>query len=375
MTISTYTDKGVQVGTAEAQPGKLVYGWFDIAELPTGHVERLPVIIAQGYEPGPVFWLTANIHGDELTGMAAIHDIVKPDIVEDLRGTIVAIPSLNPAGLRVTQRRPYFESHDPNRTFPGYHRPSENPEKEEREQKYPTIYETAMGRLFEVIKETADFLIDLHCYGLQAMSFTIRDRVLYHDETEKAAAEELYQRTDELCKAFGLPVVNEAAARHYVDAHLHRSTSGAALNLARIPAITVELGLIGGVDPDALKAARTGIVNSLKWAGMLPGELQPITTIPLPKVPFNTRRENQPRAAVSGIIRYHVKPGDVVEEGQVIATLTDIYGRVLPVNGEIRAESEGWIISLSRGGVCYQGQVITNMAVRDDEPMVEPFPD
>jgi predicted deacylase len=177
-----------------------------------------------------------------------------------------------------------------------------------------------------------------------------------------------------MCKAFGLPIVNESTARHYVDAKLHRSTSGAALNEARIPATTVELGLTGGVDPNALEAAKTGILNVLKWAGMLPGEIDPITSVPVPHVPFNTMRENTPRAPLSGILHYHVKPGDIVEKGQVIATLHDIFGRLLP-EGEIQSEYDGWILSLSHGAMCYQGQVITNMAIRDDEPMVELFPE
>ncbi len=366
-------NKTIRVGTAEARPGQIVYGWFDIVELPTGGMERLPVIIAQGRQPGPVFWFTGNIHGNELTGMAAIHDTIKPSLVEDLRGTIVAIPSLNPAGLRVERREPYFDFNDPNRTFPGYTPPNEDQVVTERKQNYPTIYEEAMARLFEVIKATADFLIDLHCYGLQATSFTIRDRVLYHTEAEREASEALYRRTDELCKAFGLPVVNESTATSYVESKLHRSASGAALNEARIPSFTVELGLSGGIDPKALAAGSTGILNSLKWAGMIPGEVQPITSVPVPQVSFNTKRENQPRAKSSGVLRYHVKPGDIVQKGDIIATLTDMFGRPLP-EGEIEALSDGWIISLSRGAICYQGQTITNMAIRDDEPMVEPFP-
>lgn len=365
--------KSIQVGTAQAQSGQMVYGWFDIAELPTGHIERIPVIILQGLKPGPTFWLTANIHGDEVTGLVALHQLIKPELASLLSGTIVAIPSLNPAGLRVVRREPYIEGGDPNRTFPGYIRADEDPNKTERRNKYPTIYEAAMGQLFEAIKETADYLIDLHCYSLQATSFTIRDRVLYRNEEERAATEALYHRTDEMCKAFGLPIVNESTARHYVDARLHRSTSGAALNEARIPATTVELGLIGGVDPNALAAAKTGILNVLKWAGMLPGEIEQITTVPVPRLAFNTMRENTPRAHTSGVLHYYVKPGDIIEKGQVIAELHDIFGRPL-ADGEIRSEHDGWVLSLSRGAMCYQGQVITNLAIRDDEPMVEPFP-
>lgn len=366
--------KLIQVGSAESRPGEITYGWFDLAQMPTGHIERLPVIIAQGRENGPVFWFTANIHGDELTGMAAIHDVVKPALLENLRGTVVAIPTLNPAGLRTARRVPYFESDDPNRSFPGYNNVTSDPTTAERQKQPPSIYDAAMDRLFKYIHASADFLVDLHCYGLQASSFTIRDRVLYHDEAERPRAEALYKQMNEMCQAFGLAVVNESDARRYVDQKLHRSTSGAALNEARIPAITVELGLIGGVDPNALAAARTGMLNVLRWAGMLPGTLEKISSVPVPVVSFNTRRENSPRAQASGILRYHVKPGDIVSKGDLLGTLTDIFGTAIPEDSEIRAESDGWIISLVRGAICYQGQTVTNMAVRDDAPMVEPFP-
>jgi predicted deacylase len=96
--------------------------------------------------------------------------------------------------------------------------------------------------------------------------------------------------------------------------------------------------------------------------------------VPIPHLPFSTRRENQPHARANGIIHYHVKPGDIVQEGDLLATLTDIYGRPLEENSEIRAEHAGWIISLSLGAICYQGQTITNMAIPDAGPMVEQFP-
>ena len=107
---------------------------------------------------------------------------------------------------------------------------------------------------------------------------------------------------------------------------------------------------------------------------MLPGTPEKISSVPVPEVSFNTRRENSPRAQASGILRYHVKPGDIVSKGDLLGTLTDIFGTPIPEHSEIRAESDGWIISLSRGAICYQGQTVTNMAVRDDAPMIEPFP-
>ena len=63
----------LQLGTARATAGKLSYGTWDLVEHPTGGQDRLPVIIAQGNPKGKVFWLTAGIHGNEHSGLQALH--------------------------------------------------------------------------------------------------------------------------------------------------------------------------------------------------------------------------------------------------------------------------------------------------------------
>lgn len=364
--------KQVQVGSAVSQPGQLTYGYFDMLELPTGIMERLPVMIAQGREPGPTFWFTAGIHGNELTGVPAIHQTITPELAQQLRGTVVAIPSLNPSGLRVGQREPYFEGGDPNRTFPGYVKPSGDALKDEDKKTHPTAYEQVMAQLFETIRQTADYLIDLHCAQLQSIPFSIRDRVLYKSEAERGEAEELAAQLEGLVRAFGLPVCNEYLAERYIENKLHRSTSGAALNEARIPAFTAELGPSNLVDTKCLEAAKTGILNALKWAGMLEGKPQPITSVPVPQVDFNTKRESYPRTTISGLVQYQVQPGDIVQAGDIIATIHDIFGRV--VGEPVRTERAGWVIALSKGLMVYQGADLANIAVRDDDPLVVPFP-
>src|SRR5258708_39220060 len=109
----------LKIGTAHAQPGHISYGVLDAVELPSGGNDQFAVIIAQGDPAGPVFWITASIHGAEYTGIAVIHQLLTPDLVKHLHGTIIAIPTLNPAGLRTGQRSAYYMGgQDPNRMFP-----------------------------------------------------------------------------------------------------------------------------------------------------------------------------------------------------------------------------------------------------------------
>lgn len=349
------------LGTLVVPPGGRVDGWFDLAALPTGHVERLPVAIIHGKAPGPVLWATANIHGDEVTGLHVVHELLDDDLSE-LRGTLVAIPTLNPAGLRTGRRESYLDRRDPNRLFPDF------PADPGAPRPAPGLLEAAYERLFVEIRR-ADLLVDLHCYGPRASCFTIRDRILYSRDDERDEALALCERVDALCDWLGLPTVRDAPPERYLEARLHRSLSGAALLQARIPAVTVELGLTGAVDPAARAAGVAALRNVLRGAGMLPGPRLAIPGIPLPSPSFPVRLDLVPRARRSGVIRYHVEPGDLVRVGDRLATLSDIHGRQLE-GGEILAEHEGWIIALPRPALCLAGEAVVHMAVADELPLV-----
>ncbi|MGD2041851.1 MAG: succinylglutamate desuccinylase/aspartoacylase family protein, partial [Anaerolineae bacterium] len=108
----------ITLGTAVSKPGTIQYGRWEAFGHPTGHVEFLPVVIAQGREEGPCLWLTAGIHGPEQAGPAVLYRLLTPELVRQMRGTIVAIPALSPAGLRTAEREPYHASTDPNRLWP-----------------------------------------------------------------------------------------------------------------------------------------------------------------------------------------------------------------------------------------------------------------
>ena len=124
--------KDITIGSAVSKAGKLTYGFIDSFELPTGIIERIPVMIAQGTKDGPTFFLTANVHGFELTGVAVIHDLVTEKLAQELKGTLIAIPTLNPSSLRKYHHKAEFDDRDPNRLFPeGKFRSEENDEDKE----------------------------------------------------------------------------------------------------------------------------------------------------------------------------------------------------------------------------------------------------
>jgi predicted deacylase len=358
----------ITVGNVTGRRGHYAYGTLATMPLPSGGVESWPVIIAQGDE-GPVLWLTATIHGGEVTGLAAIHELLTQDLPRRLRGTLVVVPTLNPAGLRTGERRPYYDDHDPNRLFPQRKDPAEY----EDEDTFPSPFAGVAREIGAAMRATAAYLIDLHCAWARSIPFSIRDRVLYRDDRERPHAEKLQATLEAMVRACGLAVVNEYPARKYVKQEIHRSVAGFALNELRIPAFTAELGPTGLIAPDALQAGRQGIENVLMWAGMLAGTPRPITNVPVPDLGYSVCREEHPRAPAAGLATYRVNPGAVVHEGDVIAVLRDIYARPIG-DGVVRTEKAGWVIGLCAGMAVYRHTYLAELAVRDTEPLVARYP-
>jgi predicted deacylase len=358
--------KPIRLGPHAGKPGQLVYTHVTVMDLPTGGAERIPLIIAQGRREGPCLWITTGIHGPEHTGLNVMHQVVTPALARRLRGTVVAIPALNPAGLRTAERRPYYVHDDPNRLFP-HDQPPDSDEP-------PSALEQTYARIYGWIKSSADYLIDMHNAWVGSLPFVFRDRVWYRGEDQRPAAEDLLARTDALIAALGFSAVNEFEMKKYVQERLHRSVSGAALNDGRIPAVTLELGTGITPEPAIVAAGVTALHNVLKWAGMLPGRPEPLSGVPLVHAPFPVRRHMGPRAPRSGIVRCLAHPGQHVRVGQPVATLCDIFGRPIG-DGLLHSAHDGWIISATEGVVRYPGEPVLVMAIRDDAPLVAPYPE
>ncbi|HKL29471.1 MAG TPA: succinylglutamate desuccinylase/aspartoacylase family protein [Natrialbaceae archaeon] len=351
----------MDLGTATAAPGELARGYLDVTELPTSTPERLPVIIAEGEAEGPTLWVTAAIHGDEVTGMAAALDVMDERLPEELAGTVVCIPNLNPAGLRRNQRTSYYHDQDPNRHFPDADADSSRP---------PQVQELIDERVYDRFAESADALLDLHTATVGSMPFVIRDRVLYGDRRDEDEAEALAEDLADLVDALDLPVINEYAAEEYTEQNLQRSTAGAALNEAGIPACTLELGSHSVVEEDNRAAGVAAVYRAMVDLGMLDA-VPDWATGPTVKAPveYAVKRHLGPHTDTAGIACHRVDAGDVFEAG-------DSFADVVTPNGErrttIEAEHDGFVLGRWEGVAVYENDPLASLAVRDDGDLVVP---
>jgi predicted deacylase len=364
----------ITIGDISARPGSIQYGKWEAFNHPTGHLEFLPLMIAQGNDPGPCLWLTAGIHGPEHTGPSVLYSLINEELVSEMRGTIVAIPALSPAGLRTRSREPYHVGSDPNRLWPDGRPPSlDDPDKTP-----PTSLEKTFSALFEVILGTADYLIDYHNAWIGSISFAFRDRILYRadvdGDAEKARAQDLAARQEEMLSAYGHTIVTEYPAGKYIEDKLHRSTSGAALLVGRIPAITVELGTGLVPDPAIVAASAAGTRNVMRQVGMLDGDFEPIVGIRVVDPGYPIRRKSTPHVKEAGVAIHLVQPGDIVKAGDPVARLYDIWGRPL-ADPEVLSDHDGIVLGRAHGIYYYPGENVLTMGVRDENDLIAPYPE
>lgn len=360
------------IGSAKALPGKIQYGKWEAFRHPTGQGEFLPVVIAQGLKDGPCLWLTAGIHGPEHTGPLVLHELINPQLVAEMRGTVVAIPALNPVGLRMMLRQPHPDSKDPNRLWPdGKPAKPYDPDKDP-----PSPLEVTYEKLFHAMLESADLLIDYHNAWTNSISFAFQDRILFRtdgDGITKAEAEALHAKQLEMLHAYGHTIVGEMPVKHLIDDDLHRSTSAALLYLGGKPTFTAELGTGHMPDPAIIRASVAGTRNVMRWAGMLDGELEPIEGIKVVDPGYPVRRLSTPRMKKAGMILHLVQSGDRVEKGQAVTQVRDIWGRPIG-DGLIRSEYDGFVLGHAHGIFFYPGEAVMHMAVPLEGEMVEPYP-
>lgn len=371
-----------KIASVRPRRGAIVRGHLDLFEHPNGQPERVPLVVARGRRPGPTLVVSANIHGDELTGMHVIHDLLTTALVRRLRGTLVALPTLNPSGLGARRRQSAFDIRDPNRLFPDP-RPGNHAPKRKRtrlvdrlaEEPGAVRHEIAMHAIYDLIAEHADAYLDLHTATTWSIPLTFIDPVFYTRGRgrERSAAQALMKKTKALAQALGLTIVREEPPPRYIDRRMHKTSTGSILNGARLPALTLELGMSQAVDPAAHEAGLRAVRNALRHLRMLDGPPEPQDGVPVVSTTAEMRGIDHPRAPVAGVVRYHVRPGQAVRKGARLATVRRLDGSTAR-GGVLRAGMDGTVLWLRGEGMTYPGTPLGMFGVEDRLPSILPWP-
>lgn len=311
--------RDLRVGGIEIAPGTQHTIDLPIAELYTGAPVTMPVRVKRGKRDGPVLFVSAAIHGDELNGVEIIRRVLRMPGLKRLRGTLIAVPIVNVHGF-LRQSRYMPDRRDLNRSFPGSETGS-------------VAARTAHVFLSEIV-EQADFGIDLHTGAIHRPNLP-QIRANLKDEATLAMA-----------KAFAAPLVLDSPP-----------ADGTLRDLATakgVPVLLYESGEALRFDEVAIRIGVAGVTRVLRHLGMLPATGK-ATARPSPRAASSQWL----RAPQSGILRPLVKLGATVKAGQAVAMIADPFGED---EVAISAPTRGVVIGRLNLPVVHEGDAICHLA-------------
>jgi uncharacterized protein len=257
-----------------------------VSESYSGDAVELPIHIRRGEAVGPVVFVTAALHGDEINGTGAVRRMILDGDITLKRGTVIFVPVLNLLAFE-RHSRLLPDRRDLNRSFPG---------------SLSGSLASRMARtLFDALVSRCDYGIDLHTAAVRRTNYPTVRGDLSNSQVRQIA------------EAFGSEIIidNKGPAGSF-----RREACAAGC-----PTIVMEGGEVWKVQPGIVESAIRGVRNVLIHLDMLDGEPRS------PDYQVIVTRSKWIRAERGGFLRFHVNPGDIVEKGQELATNTTLLGR------------------------------------------------
>ena len=349
-----------------------------VRSIPAGDVELACISVAAA-RPGPSVVVTAGVHGDEWTGTGAVELLA--EVLQDalVAGTVHLYPSLNPAGRARGMRRvpdagvtspaeapgealrrgrappPSPEAHqigsaegiDLNRCFPGH--ASGN-----------VADRLAHAIWTDLAVQSPDLVLDLHADSPWSVPYVLLDRAVALGGNRRRRLED---RALALAEASGWTVLHDFEDARYARARLDRSLSGCALNLLGVPAMTLEAGPRGVLEPSAITTMLAALRRLLVALGNLAPDPADVASAHPSRVGGGPwRREIGPLARATGSVVACVPAGRIVARGDLLAEVRDEDGSV---RARACAETEGFVVSHLEGRWVTVGSPVCTWATRE----------
>lgn len=284
---------------------------------------NLPIRVIRGRKDGPIVFISAAIHGDELNGIEIIRRIRKLSILNKLKGTLILVPIVNVYGIMNLSR--YLpDRRDLNRSFPGSIKGS--------------LASRVAKIFFDEIVSRCDLGIDLHTASIHKSNLPQVRTNIDNEYTFK------------LAKSFEAPVILHSELR---DGSLRSVAQDSG-----IPILLYEAGEALRFDEVCIRIGVKGIINVLREINMLPTVSRKIL-----KTPIITRNSNWIRTNESGMLRTIKALGDLVKKDEIIAFIDEPLG---DDSFPIRSPFDGVIIGKSEIPLIQEGDAVFHIAKLKD---------
>ncbi len=290
--------------------GKRTDGYINFGQKPDGSQFRIPVIVIEGDKDGPTLLVDACTHGDEYEGAEAIIQMADKLQTETFAGTFIGVPALNFEAFSCISRVSLSDGFNLNRIFPG--------------NKETYITHRLAYIYMERVVEYADFVITFHGGGDVLHLEPIIGYLPGDDEISR--------KTLELAKAF-----NQKFIWRMQNLPFNGVSSIEYKNILGIPSILPEVGSHCGRLYDReknVKICYDGITNVMLALKMLDGELP----VPVEKMHVELHYLHSRNGGIQRLVK---KKGEIVEEGEILGEIYDVFGNKIE---ELKAPYRGVVI-------------------------------
>jgi predicted deacylase len=257
--------------------------YVPITTLASGFQLGLTIHVITGKNPGPYVGISGMIHGDELEGLLIARELHHRLDPEEMSGTVMLLGVANPLAMEAISRNTPIDMLDMNRMFPG------QPDGWLGDQQAHAIAHEFIDKI--------DVLIDIHAGG----TFPWVDYC--------------YVVNDEgLSRAF-LPQLLYKPANPYPNTTVSYAVQ------RDVRCMVVEIG--GGYQEQHLHVANgvRGVMNQLRYCGVLPGEVKRRPG----QVLMHDLKVLRPRMGGLCVPRQHLVPGQQLPAGTALADIVSPY--------------------------------------------------
>ena len=245
--------------------------------------------VIHGRRDGPVVFVSAGLHGDEIIGIEIVRRLLGLPIIKSLRGTLIAVPIVNAFGF-FNHSRYLPDRRDLNRCFPGSEEGS---------------LASRLAHIFMTeIVQRSDLGIDLH------------SAAVHRTNMPQLRITQGNRETLRLARIFGAPVIMRSALRP-------GSLRGAATDVG-VNVLLYEAGEALRFDEMSIRAGVSGILRVLNAQGMLPNK----GISKAKRKPLYSQSSRWIRAPQGGLLRSYKSEGDMVEKDEVLAVVSDPFGEI-----------------------------------------------
>ena len=222
------------------------FEWIPVTTLASGAELRVPLHTLAGAQPGPTLGLSALVHGNEpVPSIGIIRAVLERLDANELRGTLLAAPVLNPLGYAAMSRHTPEDGMNLNGAFI-----------ESDAGGHPEPVKTVSIQLDTAISagflSKLDYQIDFHSGGNASVHM-----IEFTDDPESRA----------MARAFNMPILLR-------DVWMPGQMWTRATQLG-VKLIVAELGGAGQLYDQWIERGVAGVFNVMRQIGMLPGEVIP----------------------------------------------------------------------------------------------------